>query len=157
MLKSLKDLLGSLLPTPGATAAGGSSEHQLQLATAVLLIEVMRADTTLAESEREAVIAALQREFTTLTADEMQQLITLAHERSRGATDFHAFTSALNDHFSEAQKLRVVEAMWQVAYADGHLEAHEQHVLWRVADLLHVPHGAYIAAKMRAKRGAQEH
>ena len=154
MLKSLKDLLGSLLPTAGATATGGSSEHQLQLATAVLLIEVMRADTTLADSEREAVIAALQREFTTLTADEMQQLIALAHERSRGATDFHAFTSALNDHFSEAQKLRVVEAMWQVAYADGHLEAHEQHVLWRVADLLHVPHGAYIAAKMRAKSAA---
>ncbi|HZF79633.1 MAG TPA: TerB family tellurite resistance protein [Rubrivivax sp.] len=153
----MKDLLGSLLPTPGDTAAGGSSKHQLQLATAVLLIEVMRADTALADSEREAVIAALQREFTTLTADEMQQLMTLAHERSRGATDFHAFTSALNDHFSEEQKLRVVEAMWQVAYADGHLEAHEQHVLWRVADLLHVPHGAYIAAKMKAKGGAQQH
>jgi uncharacterized tellurite resistance protein B-like protein len=157
MLKSLKDLFGSLLPTPGGMGASGSSEHELQLATAVLLVEVMRADTTLADSERETVIAALQREFTTLTAQEMQQLIALAHERSRNATDFHAFTSALNDHFSEEQKLRVVEAMWQVAYADGHLEAHEQHVLWRVADLLHVPHGAYIAAKMRAKRGAQEH
>ena len=155
MLKSLKDLFGSLLSTPGATATAGSSEHQLQLATAVLLVEVMRADTTVADSERETVIAALQRQFTTLTADEMQQLIALAHERSRSATDFHAFTSALNDHFSEEQKLRVVEAMWQVAYADGHLEAHEQHVLWRVADLLHVPHGAYIAAKMKAKDGTQ--
>ncbi len=49
------------------------------------------------------------------------------------------------------QKLQIVEAMWQVAYADGHLQANEQHTLWRVADLLHVPHGAYINAKMRAK------
>ena len=138
MLKSLKNFLDGLLPTPGAMAAADSSEHQLQLATAVLLVEVMRADTTLADSERSAVIAALQREFT-LSADELQQLIALAHERSRSATDFHAFTSALNDHFSDEQKLRVVESMWQVAYADGHLEAHEQHVLWRVADLLHVP------------------
>jgi uncharacterized tellurite resistance protein B-like protein len=46
--------------------------------------------------------------------------------------------------------VRIVEHMWRVAYADGHLNAHEQHVLWRVADLLHVPHGAYINAKMRA-------
>jgi uncharacterized tellurite resistance protein B-like protein len=44
--------------------------------------------------------------------------------------------------------------MWQVAYADGHLAAHENHVLWRVADLLHVPHGAYIHAKLRARAAA---
>lgn len=155
MLKSLKDFFDGLLPTPGAMAAADTSEHQLQLATAVLLVEVMRADTTLADSEREAVIAALQREFT-LTSDELRQLMALAHERSRSATDFHAFTSELNEHFSDAQKLRVIEAMWQVAYADGHLEAHEQHVLWRVADLLHVPHGAYIGAKMRAKQASQD-
>jgi uncharacterized tellurite resistance protein B-like protein len=154
MLKSLKDLFDSLLPTPGAMAAADSGEHQVQLATAVLLVEVMRADTQLADSERDAVIAALQREFA-LSADQVQQLVALAHERSRSATDLHAFTSELNHHFSEAQKLRVVEAMWQVAYADGHLEAHERHVLWRVADLLHVPHGAYIAAKMRSQQGPQ--
>ena len=151
MLKSLKDLFDSLLPPPGAMAAADSSEHQLQLATAVLLVEVMRADAKLAETETDAVIAALQRVFE-LRPDEVQQLVALAHERSRTATDFHAFTSALNDHFSMEQKLRVIDAMWQVAYADGHLEAHEQHVLWRVADLLHVPHGAYISAKMRNKR-----
>ena len=156
MLKSLKDLFGSLLLPPGAMTAADTSEHRLQLATAVLLVEVMRADTTLADSEREAVVAALERQFTTLSDDEMQQLITLAHERSRSATDFHAFTSELNDQFTDEQKLRVVEAMWQVAYSDGHLEAHEQHVLWRVADLLHVPHGSYIAAKMRAKGGSPQ-
>lgn len=150
MLKVLKDLFDSLLLTPGAMAAADTSGHQLQLATAVLLVEVMRADATLADSELDAAIAALQREFK-LPADELQRLVELAHERSRNATDFHAFTSALNDHFSAEQKLRVVEAMWQVAYADGRLETHEQHVLWRVADLLHVPHGAYIGAKMRAK------
>jgi hypothetical protein len=45
--------------------------------------------------------------------------------------------------------------MWQVAYADGHLAAHENHVLWRMADLLHVPHGAYINAKIRAKAATE--
>jgi uncharacterized tellurite resistance protein B-like protein len=52
------------------------------------------------------------------------------------------------------QKLRMVEHMWRVAYADGHLSEHERHVLWRVADLLHVPQGAYVNARLRAQQTA---
>lgn len=151
MLRSLKELFDSLLPPQAGAAAVG--DHQLQLATAVLLVEVLRADRTVNDGEREAVLTALRREFA-LADDELERLVELAHEQSRTATDFHAFTSALNERFEHADKVRIVEAMWQVAYADGHLEAHEQHVLWRIADLLHVPHGAYIAAKMRAKAAA---
>ena len=52
------------------------------------------------------------------------------------------------------QKIGLVEQMWQVAYADGVLSAHENHVMRRLSDLLHVPHGAYVSAKMRAKQAA---
>ena len=55
-----------------------------------------------------------------------------------------------------AQKIRMIEAMWQVAYADGRLSEHERHVLWRIADLLHVPQGAYVHARMRAQQQAGE-
>jgi uncharacterized tellurite resistance protein B-like protein len=41
--------------------------------------------------------------------------------------------------------------MWRVAYADERLDAHELHLMHRIADLLHVPHPDSIAAKMRAK------
>jgi uncharacterized tellurite resistance protein B-like protein len=44
--------------------------------------------------------------------------------------------------------------MWQVAYADADLSAHEQHVVRKIADLLYVPHAAYIAAKLRARDAA---
>jgi uncharacterized tellurite resistance protein B-like protein len=44
--------------------------------------------------------------------------------------------------------------MWRVAYADGTLSAHENHVMWKVSDLLHIPHGAYVSAKMRARDAA---
>ena len=47
------------------------------------------------------------------------------------------------------------EQMWLVAYADGVLSEHERHTLWRVADLLHVPQGAYVHARMRAQQQAQ--
>ncbi|MBP6765996.1 MAG: TerB family tellurite resistance protein [Rubrivivax sp.] len=148
MLRTLKDLFDTLL-APAATAPAEQA-HTLQLATAVLLVEVMRADTEMQDSERAAVLATLRSRFS-LSDDESARLLDLAHATQRQATDFHAFTSALNERLDHAQKVQVLEAMWQVAYADGHLAAHESHVLWRVADLLHVPHGAYINAKLRAK------
>ena len=45
--------------------------------------------------------------------------------------------------------------MWQVAYADAHVDANENHTISKVAGLLHVTHGEYIAAKLRAKEAAQ--
>ena len=152
MLKTLKDLFDSLLP-PAAGADPQASEHALQLATAVMLVEVMRADTSFHPGEREAVRTALQDKFT-LTDDEAQRLAELAETTARDATDLFAFTSRINERFEMPQKLRMVEHMWRVAYADGHLSEHERHVLWRVADLLHVPQGAYVNARMRAEQQA---
>jgi uncharacterized tellurite resistance protein B-like protein len=149
MLRTLKDLFDAVLPPPGAAPAGSDHEHTLQLATAVLLVEVMRSDTRIGDAERGAVMAALRQTFT-LAPDELERLVELAERTARESHDLHSFTSRINDTFDMADKVRIVEHMWRVAYADGHLDAHEQHVMWRVADLLHVPHGAYINAKMRA-------
>lgn len=152
MLKTLNDLLDRLLAPP-AQASPEAAEHLLQLATAVMLVEVMRADTSFHPGEREAVHAALRDKFD-LDTDEAQRLAELAEVAAREATDLFSFTSRINERFDMAQKLRMVEHMWRVAYADGHLADHERHVLWRVADLLHVPQGAYALARQRAQQAA---
>ena len=152
MLKTLKDLFDSFTAPVGAPSAG-QLEHTLQLATAVLLVEVMRADPAMAPAERSAVLAALREKFS-LGEDELQQLVSLAEQEAQNLYDYHRFTSDLNTHFSQAQKIRIVEYMWQVAYSDAHLDAHENHLISKVAGLLHVTHGEYIAAKMRAKEAA---
>jgi uncharacterized tellurite resistance protein B-like protein len=155
MLKTLKDLFDTLLPPQAsavATSAAGD-EHRLQLATAVLLVEVMRADTSFHAGEREAVQAALVEKFR-LTPDEADRLAELAETAARQATDLYSFTTRLDAAFTMEQKVRMVELMWRVAYADGHLADHERHTLWRVADLLHVPQGAYVLARQRAREQA---
>ncbi|MEP6791756.1 MAG: TerB family tellurite resistance protein, partial [Ramlibacter sp.] len=81
---------------------------------------------------------------------------SLAEAESAKANDFFHFTSQINDHCSQPDKIALVEAMWQVAYADGGVDANENHVISKVAGLLHVTHGEYIAAKMRAKEDAQQ-
>ena len=148
MLRALKDLFDSIA---APAAAAEHSEHDQQLATAVLLVEVMRADPTLGEAERAAVVQALRQRFA-LADDEIQRLVELAHETSRGANDFFRFTDVINGRFTHPEKVHMVELMWQVAFADGHLDAHENHLISKVAGLLHVTHGEYIAAKLHAKQ-----
>ncbi|MEO5672178.1 MAG: TerB family tellurite resistance protein [Ramlibacter sp.] len=82
------------------------------------------------------------------------RLIGQAEAQARQANDFFFFTSRLNDHCSQPDKIALVEAMWDVAYASGALDAGEIHVNGKVAGLLHVTQGEYIAAKMRAKEAA---
>ena len=127
-------------------------EHRLQVATAALLAEVMRLDGQ-AEPERQAVLKAVQRHFE-LSDDEANALVQLAENEAREAVDYYQFTSLINRSFSAEQRVHIVELMWQVAYADATLSAHEQHVMRKIADLLYVGHGDYIAAKLRAKAAA---
>ncbi len=152
MLQTLKDLFDSQLP-PAPEVDPQAAEHVLQLATAVMLAEVMRADASFHPGEREAVLAALRDKFG-LGEDEAMRLAELADATAHAATDLFTFTSQINERFEMPQKIRMVEHMWRVAYADGHLSEHERHVLWRIADLLHVPQGAYVHARMRAQQAA---
>jgi uncharacterized tellurite resistance protein B-like protein len=152
MLKTLKDLFDRLV-LPHAGLAPPNDEHALHLAAAVLLVEVMRADTDMRPSERQAVHAALREKFG-LAADEAEALGDLAVTTARSATDLFAFTSRIDERFPMERKVRLIELMWQVAYADGHLADHERHTLWRAADLLHVPQGAYVLARQRARDAA---
>jgi uncharacterized tellurite resistance protein B-like protein len=151
MLRALKDLFDSVSGGPAASPA--DEEHRLQLATAVLLVEVMRAEPEVTDAERQVVLAALKRKFT-LAPDELDRLLELADDKARGANDFFAFTSTLNDRFTHPQKVRVIEFMWQVAYADGTIGENENHLISKVAGLLHVTHGEYIAAKLHARQAS---
>lgn len=149
MFKTLNDFFQNL-SDPSANQTPADHEHALQLAAAVLLIEVMRADPSIGTVEREAVRAALERRFA-LEDEQLRRLLELAEAEATRANDFFGFTSRLNDLCSQPDKVALVEAMWQVAYADGVLDANENHVISKVAGLLHVTHGEYIAAKLRAR------
>lgn len=127
--------------------------HPIELATAALLVEVMCIDADTTEAERAAVLAAVRGKFG-LAQAEADTLIALAEEEMRQATDYYQFTSLINRDFTPEQKERVLELMWRVAYADGAIGAHEQHLMRKIAALLHMPDSAYIAAKLRARDAA---
>jgi uncharacterized tellurite resistance protein B-like protein len=152
MFDSLQELFDKFTGgSPEETPA--QREHALNLAAAVLLVEVMRSDASVAPAERKAVSAALARRLS-LDEVELAVLVAQAETETKKANDYFHFTSRINDHCSQQDKAALVEAMWGVAYADGVLDANEIHVISKVAGLLNVPHGEYIAAKLRAKEAA---
>lgn len=152
MLKILQDLFDALKPdTPGSHPQ--EEQRALRLATAVMLVEVMRAEPGRHPDKRAAVLAALREDFE-LSVDEAERLTELAQTTAAHANDLFTFTERINAHFDMPHKLRMIEQMWRVAYANGRLGDYERHVMWRVADLLHIPQGAYVLARIRVRDGA---
>ena len=66
--------------------------------------------------------------------------------------DFHQFTSTINERFELAQKCKLIEYMWLVAYADGNLDAYEDHFIRKIADLLYLRPAELLSARERAKQ-----
>jgi uncharacterized tellurite resistance protein B-like protein len=84
------------------------------------------------------------------------QLIERGQTTAKAANDFQKFTSLLNHELEMPEKIRILEAMWQVAYTDKHISAYENHLMHKIAGLLYISHTDYIAAKMRAKAATAE-
>ncbi len=152
MFQSFKSFLADITRPQESTTPEERAAH-VQLAAAVLLVEVVRADGSLDDDERATAIAALRDRFQ-LTPEALEALLADAQVSARVAYDYQHFTGLINDAFSHEDKVRLVEAMWQVAYADQHVDANENHAISKIAGLLHVTHGEYIAAKMHAKAAA---
>lgn len=153
MIASIKEFFGQFIE-PGTRSAGAGSERALQIATAALLMEMMRMDNQISDAERIAVAGTLQQQFG-LAAEQIETLMSLAAEEARQASGYHQFTSLINQRCSAEQKLRIVENLWHVAMADGHLDAHESHLMNKIANLLHIGHADFVAAKQRARETAK--
>ena len=119
----------------------------LELACAVLLSEVMRADGELSDEEQSKLTKVMKDTFC-LSNDEVSEILASALELSNNATDFYQFTSKVNQHYSLDQRMKIVALLWKIAYADGELASIEEHIIRKIADLLHLNHSEYIQVKI---------
>lgn len=145
---SLKDWIARQL---GVTGASADAEPRLDVAVAALLVEVLRADYDVAVEERQQVAESVAR-LLGLGAEASGELVAEAERRIDRSHDLYQFTSQVNRAYTEAEKVRLLEALWRVARADATVHKYEEHLIRRVADLLHVPHSGFIAAKLRAEQ-----
>jgi uncharacterized tellurite resistance protein B-like protein len=144
MLDSLKKFFSELAVKP----ANRFDENDYRLAAAALLIHVMSVDGAASDTEREVLRTVLKSQFE-LDDAALDELIEAATEADREAIDLYHFTSLLNRVLDEAGRLRVVEMMWELVYADGRVNEFEDNVVWRTADLLGISSRQRITLRRR--------
>jgi len=127
-----------------------SIEHQLNLAAAALLIEMSFQDNTVNEVEIEAAKQSMISHLG-LSADETHALYELAEEEKHQATDYHQFTQLISQHYTQPQKIILIESLWAVAYSDSQLDKYEEQMVRKVCDLIHVSHKDFLQAKHRVE------
>ena len=154
MINQLLVLFRNGIQQAGDTTDLTATEHGYRVTTAALLVEMIRADHTVTDTERNAVISTLEHAFS-LTAAESAALLQAGEAQATDATSLYQFTRILNDEFNSDQKDHFIELMWRMAFADGHLDKYEEHLVRKVADLIHVPHHRFIRAKHRAQECRQ--
>ncbi|MBT8437524.1 MAG: TerB family tellurite resistance protein [Gammaproteobacteria bacterium] len=125
-------------------------EHALRVATAVLLIEVARADFIVDASEKLRLRELLEQQFK-LPSQELDALLEEAEADADSMVSIQHVTRLLNEHYDHDMKRRVVEMMWQLVYADGEKDRYEEHLIRQVAELLYVSHSEFIQARHKAE------
>jgi uncharacterized tellurite resistance protein B-like protein len=139
----LRALVEIFVRYSGEPPADSSREHEIRLATALLLIEVARADFDIKWTERQTVQGLLRDHFG-LSQTELEALIAEAE----AAADFHVslqtFTRQLSEELSLPERCRIIDLLWRVALADDELSKHEDALVRKIADLLYVPHRELI-------------
>ena len=137
-----------------AFAAAPEESHtlaeQVRLAVAVLLHEARRADY--AEGTRES--AAAERavaEIFGLDGKQSAELLAQGREKAQHLTSLFAPIAAVKRAYSMEERIRLVEHLWRVAFAEGGLDPHEDHYVRKVAHLLYVPNTQAMLARNRAR------
>lgn len=124
-----------------------SSESKLQIACAILLLEITKADYKETEDEKQRVRDILQNKFN-LSDAKLAELVELSKQEGAEVTSMYPLTSLLNQHYSYEQKLGLLDLLWQVAYADGELSKYEDHIIRNIAELLYIAHSDFIKSKL---------
>lgn len=145
MLKTIQDYFQNQFAVTDST----HTEHQLQLATAALLIEMTRADHRRDEAEMLAVQRTLKRVFS-IDDTSLNKLLELAEAEAADMTSYYEFSSLIKNGFEYQERVKVIEMLWEVAYADDTIDKYEEHMIRKIAGLLYIKREDIVASKYRA-------
>ena len=146
----MKKILLQFLTISVEETSSEDMEHALRVATAVLLVEIARADFVVEPVERRRLRELLEQQFQ-LSASELDAVLEEADADADRLVSIQHITRLLNEHYDHAMKRRVIEMMWQLVYADGDKDHYEEHLIRQVSDLLYVPHSEFIQARHQAE------
>tara|TARA_B100000809_G_scaffold259988_2_gene306073 strand:+ start:6665 stop:7111 length:447 start_codon:yes stop_codon:yes gene_type:complete len=148
MLKKIKSLFTK---TSEEVSEKEQVSQKIDKTCAALIIEVALADKVFDKSEVDLLKEMLLKSYS-LEAKDVQDLIENAEKAVQESTSLYEYTREVNDNFDYESKLNLVDQLWRIAFADGHLDKYEEHVVRKIADLIHISHNDFIQSKLKNKK-----
>ncbi|MCK5166664.1 MAG: TerB family tellurite resistance protein [Rhodospirillaceae bacterium] len=131
MLNKIKSMLRSPSPTEAKSA------HSLELAASALLVEAAIMDGTFDEAELKVITTLLCERFS-LNASDAAELIEDAKKVVEGSIEIYGFARTIKDSLDNGERVKIIEMLWRVVLADGHVDDYESNLIRRVSGLIYV-------------------
>ena len=131
---------------PGATDA--KSDHHIRVATCALLVEIARIDEMFTQDELDKILSILKDKYG-LSEEHAEALITEAEKALEDSVDLWQFARLINENYSNAEKIEVIETLWRIVYVDGKMDQYEHYLMNKLKNLLRLSHEDLINAKLK--------
>jgi len=154
MIDKLKEYFSAKISIQQDQKPKDNSYH-IKVATCALLIEMASIDDEFSENEKERIIKVCKSEYG-FSEEDINELFALAQRELDSRIDLWGLTNLINKHYDTAQKMKVVEMIWEVVYADGNLSAHEDYLIHKFYKMLNLSHEQMIESKMAVKSRNQQ-
>lgn len=148
------DLMKKMIGNKETDAEKQDGDKNIYLATCALLIELANVDGEFSKQEKDDIINVFMSRYG-LPKEEIEKLIRLSQEKLEKSIDLWHFTNLINQNYNLEEKLQVIETVWEVAYADGRLDQHEDYLVHKIATLLRLSHKQLIDAKLKILHNSQ--
>ncbi len=149
MIELLKNLFTG--DSDASRATDMPDNRKLAIAATALMVQLSRVDRNEDERELQAIVDCAV-EAHEVTPEDARAILDNARSQADDATSLYEFTGQLNDMLDQAGKRRILESIWRVAFADGRIDKYEEHMIRRMADLLHLNHREYMESRYRAEQ-----
>ncbi|MBW2177808.1 MAG: TerB family tellurite resistance protein [Deltaproteobacteria bacterium] len=157
MLDIVKRFFGKPGPK-GPDATDGTQAHDIRVATCALLVELARIDEKFTQAEMHAILSILKKKYG-LAGEHADALIAEAEKELEDSVDLWQFANLINQNYSNAEKIEIIETLWHVVYVDGKMDQYEHYLMSKLKNLLRLSHDQLIKAKLKvldANRSAEQ-
>lgn len=145
MFETVRDFIKGLR---GEDEARKPAADDPDVAAVALFFHVIGADGVIDATEFARLKALIASDYGK-SGDEITELLEAGREADRESVDLFAFTRILKRHLDAEASVHFIELLWELAYADGVRHELEEHVVWRIADLLGVDGRDRVLARQR--------
>lgn len=124
--------------------------HRLAIATGAILLEIAKTDREFEQNEQDTIVELLKKQFQ-LADNDVSEILELAEKERKQSLDLWQFSNLINENYSNLEKEKLLEMIWQVAFADGRIDKYEDYLIRKFTSLLHMSHSDMINSKLIVK------